>query len=210
MATYTNRLGLKRPDGSDPFKRQDFVDNWNRLDAAPGVYPCTSTSRPTWSTAQAGRLIFETDTFSVYQWDGSTFTNVLDTPTAWAGGINIGATLSPNANANYNFITVSAPKPGYLFFVGSARAASTGTNIGGITFTPIVDSAPVSLVGQNYTQFILRDGTTYYDHREVPFFALAPVNAGTHTCGVRASTSGYPNPIVVSAARGLAMFSRTA
>lgn len=209
MATYTPRLGLKNNDGSDPFKRQDFVDNNNRLDATPGLHVCTSGSRPTWAASQAGRAILETDTGSIYLWSGTAFNPLVETPTAWTGGLNLGVTLSPNANANYNFITLTVPKAGYLFFTGVVRFACTGANLGGASVTAIVDNAPVTPPGQIYTQFILRDGTAYYDHRELPFFALAAVGAGSHTLGVRVTISSYPSSIFVGAARGMALLART-
>lgn len=58
--TKSPRLGLTRNDGADPFKRQDFLDNWDILDQYPGITTCTSTSRP--SSTWPGRVIFETDT----------------------------------------------------------------------------------------------------------------------------------------------------
>jgi hypothetical protein len=209
VATYTPRLGLKNNDGSDPFKRQDFVDNNNRLDATPGMHVCTSSSRPTWAGSQAGRAILETDTGSIYIWSGTAFNPLTETPLSWAGGLNIGATLSPNANANYNFITLTAPKPGYLFISGAVRLACADNTIGASAVSVIVDNAPVGLAGQLYVQFVSRDNTGYFDHREIPIFALAPISAGTHTVGARVSVSGYPNSIFVGAARGMAFLART-
>lgn len=66
MSSQSPHLGLKVPDGSDPFLRQDFVDNYGILDGAPGVFLCTSTTHPTtWGDNQVGRLICETDTGAV-------------------------------------------------------------------------------------------------------------------------------------------------
>jgi len=76
MTTSSTVLNLNLPasDGSDPFSlATDFLDNWAILDAAPGVFICTSGTHPTWSTGQAGRLIFETDNQNILEWDGSAF-----------------------------------------------------------------------------------------------------------------------------------------
>ena len=95
MPTYTPRLGLKRPEASDSFLRQDFVDNWNILEAAPGVYPCTSATKPTWDANKAGRTIYETDTHTMRYWSGSAWVTVDSTP---IGVINQFAGATPPAN----------------------------------------------------------------------------------------------------------------
>lgn len=209
MATYTARLGLKRNDGTDPFKRQDFTDNYNRLDAAPGVHVCTSSTRPTWASGQAGRLIFETDTNSFYHWNGTTFVDPLSTPSTWAGSVGPNATLAPNAVASYTYATINAPRASNLTIVGSARVSATGSNLAGIGITPLVDAAPVGMTGQFYTQWILRDGTPYYDHREVIFYAFTSISAGSHTLGGRMEMSGYPQSVLVSWVRGVAWMSKS-
>jgi hypothetical protein len=210
VATYTARLGLKRNDGSDPFKRQDFVDNYNRLDAAPGVHVCTSSTRPSWTSSQAGRLIWETDTNSLFHWNGTAFVSQLTTPLSWAGGVGAGATLSPNATANYNFANINAPRATSLIIVGFARFAATGSNLAAVNVYPILDSNVVALPFQPYTQWILRDGTPYYDHREVPFATLTPVTAGAHTVGARVVVSAYPQGVLVAAIRGVAFLAQGA
>lgn len=71
MPTQTSRLGLTRHTTGDNFKIADYAGNWGRLDEFPGYYPCTSTTRPTWASAQAGMLIVETDTGLIWRWTGS-------------------------------------------------------------------------------------------------------------------------------------------
>ncbi len=36
MSTTTPRIGLKSPEGTDPFLTQDFIDNWSTIDTAVG------------------------------------------------------------------------------------------------------------------------------------------------------------------------------
>jgi hypothetical protein len=74
MAGNTTRLDLNTFDGGDPFSETPFNQNWSKLDAAPGVHVCTSSTRPAypdWDTDQIGRLIFETDTKRLYEYIGS-------------------------------------------------------------------------------------------------------------------------------------------
>jgi Chaperone of endosialidase len=72
MSTFTARLRIKRPDGTDPFLRQDFVDNYNLLDRYPGAFICTNATRPSdWGVGQSGLDIKETDTGYTYRWSGT-------------------------------------------------------------------------------------------------------------------------------------------
>ena len=75
MSSPSPRIGLKRPLGADGWLLQDFVDNFNLLDAMPGVTPCTSgAGRPsTWGASQNGMYISETDTGLLWRWNGSIF-----------------------------------------------------------------------------------------------------------------------------------------
>jgi hypothetical protein len=71
LPTPSARLGLLKPSEADPFVTDDIAANWQKLDDYPGVYVCTSSSRPAWTTPQAGMLISETDTGLLWRWSGS-------------------------------------------------------------------------------------------------------------------------------------------
>lgn len=71
MSTPTARLGLLKPERPDQFLTSDIAANWAKVDQYPGSFICTSTTRPTWSTAQAGMWISETDTGLSWRWTGS-------------------------------------------------------------------------------------------------------------------------------------------
>jgi hypothetical protein len=81
--TPTPRLGLYRPEGVDAFERTKFNETWDKLDAAPGVHICTSSSRPAWGTDQTGRLIFETDTNRIMRFTGSAWNQVKQAANGW-------------------------------------------------------------------------------------------------------------------------------
>lgn len=72
MPTPTSRLGLLKPSTSDPFSTADLAANWQKIDDSPGVFLCTSTTRPAWTAAHKGREILETDTLLKWIWTGST------------------------------------------------------------------------------------------------------------------------------------------
>ena len=72
MTTLTSRLGLIKPSTADPFSTADIAANWQKIDDNPGTFLCTSSTRPSWGTAQKGREIFETDTMLKWIWTGST------------------------------------------------------------------------------------------------------------------------------------------
>lgn len=70
MTTPSPKLQLAVPSQVDPFSTDDLAANWGKIDAAPGSFICTSTTRPVWTSAQAGRKILETNTGLEWWWDG--------------------------------------------------------------------------------------------------------------------------------------------
>lgn len=100
MSTTTDKLGLKKPAGTDPFLLTDFNSNTDLIDRAPGVYYCTSSTRPSWSSPQAGRMIVETDTKKMFIWPGSgSFVEVVNT-TATTANANATAAVSTANSAS--------------------------------------------------------------------------------------------------------------
>jgi len=68
--SLSTKLALYLPDGPDFVQRvQDFIDNWNKLDAAAGALICTSGTRPV--APFAGQVIFETDTDIARVWNST-------------------------------------------------------------------------------------------------------------------------------------------
>ena len=73
MPDISSKLGLVLPTQVDPFSTADIRNNWEKIDAAPGAHICTSGTRPTWTAAQEGRHIYETNTGLEWIWDGTKF-----------------------------------------------------------------------------------------------------------------------------------------
>lgn len=73
MTTPSPRMGLALPSQADRFNTADIRSNWEKLDEAPGSFICTSTTRPSWTVAQTGRKIFETNTGLEWVWTGTTW-----------------------------------------------------------------------------------------------------------------------------------------
>lgn len=111
MATFSSVMGLKLNDQSDPFQLSDFVGNWNILDKSPGVYICTSTSKPSWGTAQAGRMIFMADLKHVSYWSGTGWNDLRDGAPIFAGGVFVNQTANPGSTPVYNVLTFTTPRP---------------------------------------------------------------------------------------------------
>lgn len=76
MSTTSTFLQLTVPQTSDNFSTAAIAANWNAIDAAPGSFVCTSSTRPTWASGQAGRLIYETDTNLSWEWNGTSFARI--------------------------------------------------------------------------------------------------------------------------------------
>jgi hypothetical protein len=77
MTTQTARLALNKHTTADLFRIIDYTQNWDKLDAAPGSFICTSATRPaTWGAIHAGRTIRETDTKLSWIWNGTAFERI--------------------------------------------------------------------------------------------------------------------------------------
>ncbi len=111
MATYSTILGLKLNDQSDPFQLSDFIQNWELLDASPGVFICTSTARPNWSSSQAGRMIFMTDLKQLSYWTGTAWADLRDAAPVFAGGTYINKMVNPGTSPTFNILTFTTPRP---------------------------------------------------------------------------------------------------
>lgn len=118
----TPRISLykSKSDGSELVNySQDLGQNWDKVDAAIGFAPCTSSTRP--STPYQGKGIMQTDTaYSTYVHNG--------TSPASAGWIEI-----PNSSAAYSGRLITL-YPGSTSSSSLMRLAQTGTATGNRAF----------------------------------------------------------------------------
>lgn len=90
MPTPSPKLGLALPSQPDDFSTADVRGNWEKIDAAPGTFICTSTTKPTWGVNQAGREIVEINTGVRRMWTGTTWQATSPEPgdTKWSARID--------------------------------------------------------------------------------------------------------------------------
>lgn len=128
MPSSTDRLSLIRHTLADNFRIADYADNWNRLDAFPGIHICESGSRPTdWGERQEGMFIFETDTQLLWTWNGDSFVRLLP-----RGVIGYNALTAPVDTAQTTYqtvisqqVTVRGGNRRHRITVGAPGVAST-------------------------------------------------------------------------------------
>jgi hypothetical protein len=147
MATTTDKLGLKKPAGTDPFLLTDFNSNTDLIDRAPGVYYCTSTTRPSWSSPQAGRMILETDTKKMFIWPGSgSFVEVVNSGAAVANSIanaaqSAASTAQSRADAAY---ALASSGTGGGAVDSTARASAAAASVAaGVVDTRVTSLRPL-------------------------------------------------------------------
>jgi hypothetical protein len=88
----------------------DFVGNWTLLDGSPGIYICTSSTRPTWTSAQAGRLIFMTDYECLSFWNGTAWLDCRDAAPVFAAGTYVNSAIAHNTSAVYTVVSLTLPR----------------------------------------------------------------------------------------------------
>jgi len=208
MATYTTKLGLKKPAGVDPFLRQDFEDTWDALDLAPGVHICTSSSRPSWAAGRSGRLIFETDTCTLFRWSGTTWHQVKQSPNGWSFFNNwANENVSPNASVNKSIGDIVSSTEGSGFFIttssvqyarGSVQELYNGFEIdapGGGGFVAYHDGER-SLVRWAIPQGTIT-GSPDSDVRAIIVMGNMPIGVGTTALRATFQVGNGGNPVTI-------------
>lgn len=198
MSTSSQHLSLILNDPTDPFKREDFLTNWGKIDQYPGVFICTSTTRPTWTANQAGQLIYETDSRRTLSWNGTTWHAGTPLPLTWTGAISPGVSMSHSQTVKYTIGTVVTRTLAALSvsMVVEGRD-NTGPNFGtsplGMTVYPLIDNTNASIqtgAAGFYSQWTEQaPGAGFNDYRLMPVLGAKVVPAGSHTIGVQVTTS---------------------
>jgi hypothetical protein len=192
VATFTSRMGYKKPDGSDPFLRTDYTDLLDTLDANPGSLVCTSTSHPSWAAGQAGRSIYETDTRRVLWWDGTSFKETLIAPSSWTASAAVNATYPTSTNNSLTVGSITTTRAGvltvWLEAVLGFQASSTDQSI---TVSCLIDGTSSDVSGGQYeTQASMSGASVSY--RSVLAMGSRAISAGTHTVGIRVTIGSGP------------------
>lgn len=197
MSGTTPRTGIKTWDGSDPFLRADFNDNWRKVDSYLSAFICTSTTRPSWGAAQAGMRIFETDTRRDLMWTGTTWKEPLPAPPGYSAFLAPHAQLYQGTTVSYNMATFTLNRPATVsLWLGVGLAASPWSVIGGYV-TPLIDGADASIPGDTGSIHVWSPSanqlTAYRNYACVPAFGVAQLNAGSHTFGMKVQGTPYGN-----------------
>lgn len=142
MSSLTKRLNLIKPDGTDPFLLSDFTNNFNTIDSHPGIFICTSTTRPSWGVSQNGQLIFETDTRRTLMWNGTSWHDVQLASAAWINGLNYSADpiqVTSNQTLSFTIGNFKAPADGTMMFYILANLKEQRYVSFGVRLFPVVD-----------------------------------------------------------------------
>jgi hypothetical protein len=195
MSTTSQRMGLKIPDGSDPFLRTDFVQNYNTLDSYPGVRICTSTTRPSWGAGQAGMLILETDTRRNMMWTGTTWREMLYGPAVWWGSTRPQVTAGANTILTYTVGTFTVNRPGTILGLLTTEIGLSCRGLNACNVRCMLDGVDANVDTGNGGEFIasaLPNTSTFGTGKSVqtvPSMGIRNISAGTHSIGLRVQTS---------------------
>jgi hypothetical protein len=207
-------MGLKIPDGSDPFLRTDFVQNYNTQDKYPGVWICTSTTRPSWGSAQTGMMIMETDTRRNMLWTGTTWREMLTGPAVWYGSMRPQVMVGSGTFVTYVVGTFTVNRPGSLLGITTTEHALPCRGYTGATTRVMIDGADANFDGPNqhgeYVESNFPNTSTFGTDRwyqTVCSLGVRNISAGTHSVGIRVSTQpNMEGQIKVTSVRAMAMF----
>lgn len=190
MATFSTLLGLKLNAPTDPFQLSDFIQNWNILDANPGVFICTSGSRPSYTSGQAGRLIFMTDLKQLSYWNGSSWNDLRDSAPVFAGGSFINSNISMGASPTVSVCTFTTPRPCAISVILSATY-SIPAQVGISFFQSITFDGQQQQLGSYRERWQIADLPALLPTQfNIASLAVIPsVAAGSHTIGVLVQNS---------------------
>ena len=206
----TPKMDLHSWVGSDNFLRTEFNENFNAIDDAPGAYICTFSpnTRPTWTSGQAGRLIFETDTRRLLTWDGTNFVETLSAPRIWLK--NSAPDTGVNTNTNFDYPAVTIARPTSLALICVVTLATQGSDqYSRGTITPRVNSATVTSQSSNFpSNEIQQLSPSVPDHQTLTAVGFTSNVSGNVTFGVNVASTG-PNYITVEKIQILAISGST-
>jgi hypothetical protein len=184
VATFSNNLGLKLNAPTDPFLLSDFIANWNILDANPGIFITTSTSRPSYTSSQAGRLIFLTDLKQFQWWNGTSWiTDALYAPPVFHGGVDFGTSMARGTSPTFTCLTFSISRPCSVGIVLTAEYAIAAKQYQEFYQSVVFDGAQVATGFREHT-ILSAENINHPAYGALQSVcAIQTVAAGTHTVG---------------------------
>lgn len=217
MSTTSQHMGLKIPDGSDPFLRTDFVQNYNTLDKYTGNWICTSSTRPAWDAPQAGMCITETDTRRTLMWTGTTWREMLYGPAIWWGSLRPGSHIGDQAVVTYVVGTFTVNRPGTLLGFTTTELGLPGNGRFQCNTRVMIDGAVANWDGDSYGEFSMVNWNNTATAPALDSFGdtvtsmgVRNISAGTHSIGIMVSTVGTDGGITssgrITSVRAMAMF----
>lgn len=215
MATYSTFLGLKLNSATDPFLLSDFIGNWTILDGSPGVYVCTSSSRPSWTAAQAGRLIFMTDWKCLSYWSGSAWLDCRDAAPVFSAGVYLSASVAKGTTGSWTIISLTCPRTCALAIAVTGTylvAANANQDVWQRVLVDGAGSTANQLGGyREQLRFIANAGVS--DNAGMTATSLQVVTGitpGTHTIGVAADIgANYNTPVTAIGFKAIAWIAAT-
>lgn len=209
MATTSTVLGLKLNDLSDPFELSDFVGNWDILDASPGAFICTSVSRPSWGTAQAGRLIFMTDLKQLSWWSGTTWNDLRDSVPTFAGGTFLSVACNPGSSGIFNILTFTTPRPCSMAIFASATYQYPNNKTQDLYQSVTFDGTAQYMGYREQVRMSPTGGDSGVDagNNATSMVMIPTVTAGQHKIGLEVYVGAYNTPITLVGVKSLAMIS---
>jgi hypothetical protein len=208
VATFSTILGLKLNDPTDPFQLSDFTANWELLDASPGIYICSSTTRPNWGPNQAGRFIFMNDLKCTSYWDGTGWNDELQAAPLFANGHYLNQSCGQGSTTNINTLTFTTSRPSAIavFMIGIYNWVNT---LDQDWWQSIMFDGVKQIMGNFREQGRAAGDRTDNGHTagmDIPSMALIPsVAAGSHTIGIEVEVGpNYTTPITLIGVKTLA------
>ena len=188
MSGTTTRLGLKTPADPDPFLTIDFVNNLQTIESYPGVFVCTSTTKPSWAAAQAGQLIYCTDTRNLLAWSGSAWFDPLVAPSAWNLSAGISSSISSGASGSWSLGSFSSTRAGTALVLSTVFVGPVAD------IYEVIASTSVSINGNGAGQGSWAQYGLYYSASfataapgqgfGITSMGFCPVNAGSNSASV--------------------------
>lgn len=209
MATYSTVLGLKLNQLSDPFELSDFVANWDILDASPGTFICTSVSRPSWGTAQAGRMIFMTDLKQLSYWTGTAWADLRDSVPSFAGGTYLDVACNPGSSGTFNILTFTTPRPCSMAIFASATYNYPNNKSQDIYQSVMFDGVQQYLGYREQLRLpaVAGDTGAAAGVNAASIAMIPSLAAGQHKIGMQVQVGTYNTPVTLIGVKTVAMIS---